>query len=317
MKLLPYLSLMINLVTVSTAMDRPLTPPNLAHAIQANILKKDFSTNSHDLNESLTTLRETAIKGLYEETSKDNSINFLTNLVLTAQDSNAMMALADYFFEAEGTIERAIPLYNSAVRQNKTRAMFKLSKIYLMDSYKEVNLAHNLLLLGTELNDDICRCALAQHYLDGTFGLPNPQKALKLFYQSAINNFDLGITQSAVLLNSTHIFTKPDPVHAYELVIKRVETDNRARILATDLQKSAAVQLYTNHHYLKLAEAYMIGKILPVRVHRAKYFLNLAYKNHQISKAELNYYNKLIHSQQPRQSWSQPTLLDKILNTLF
>ncbi|AIK95867.1 sel1 repeat family protein [Candidatus Odyssella acanthamoebae] len=317
MKLLSCLSLTINLIVVSNAVDHPINPSTLAHTIQAGVLKNFISTNSSDSNESLAKLREAAISGLYNESSKDNSINFLTNLALTAQDSDAIMALADYFCEGEGTIERAIPLYNSAVRQNKTRAMFKLSKIYLMDSYKDINLAHNLLLLGTDLNDDVCRCALAQHYLDGTFSPSNPQKALNLFYQSATNNFDIGITQSAVLLNSTRIFAKPDPVHAYELVIKRVEIDNRARILAIYLQKSSAVQLYTNQHYLKLAEAYMVGKILPVRVNRAKYFLNLAYKHHQISEAEITYYSKLIHSEKSGQSWPKPTLLDKILNTLF
>ncbi|MBW8310185.1 MAG: hypothetical protein K0M45_11240 [Candidatus Paracaedibacteraceae bacterium] len=317
MKLLLLLNLILQLTNLCSALDTPPPAADLVHTIQSEVLKNSFGRTSANSSENLSKIRETAISGLYNETSRTTSINFLTNLALMAQDGEAIIALADYFCDGEGAIEQAIPFYTFAVRQSNTRAIFKLSKIYLMDDYRDKNLAHSLLLLGTELNDDICRCALAQHYLDGTFGDSNPIEALKLFHKSAINNFDLGITQAAVLLNSSRVFMKPDSVHAYELVMRNKATDNRARILATELEKNPTVQLYINRNYLKLAEAYMTGKVLPIRFHRSKYFLNLAYKNSQISLVEIKYYNKLIHSAKEGLAWSKPTFFDKILNTLF
>ncbi len=317
MKLLLLLSLFIQLSSVGSALETPKPATDLTHTIQADLVKNFLQVNGIVSDKTLSTIRQNAIKELYNDSSKNNAINFLTNLALTLQDSEAAMILADYFGDEEGIIERAIPFYTTAVRQDNARAMFKLSKIYLMDKYKDKILAHHLLLLGTNLDDDVCRCALAQHYLEGTFSPPNPTEALKLFHKSATNNFELGITQAAVLLNSSRVFMKPDSVHAYELVIRNKATDNRARILATELEKNPTVQLYINRNYLKLAEAYMIGKVLPIRLHRSKYFLNLAYKNSQVSLAEIKYYSSLIQPEKVGQVWRKPSFFDKLLNTML
>jgi TPR repeat protein len=284
-------------------------------ALNSFLYTKHIDNHVSSLGEEL---RKGAVQGLYDKETQQGSVHFLTALGVLTQNSQALVDLADYWYMEELLADRAVPLYQYAVALENPQAILNLSRIYLDSGsgYYDKESAHKLLLFGGKLNDDNCLCFLAQHYLKGTFGRPDPNTAFRIFQKSAGNNFMVGITESAVLLKAGLVFNKPDPVHAYELVQPH-QTDNRAAILAKDLQKNLLVQQYIQQNYLKIAELYATGSDLPVRLDRAKYFIERAYQAKQIGKGEKKFYEKIIDTGDNQVAFRKPSNLDLLLIKLF
>lgn len=303
------LILTIGLISLGKSAEIPFSKDPLLKNMQVNVLGK-----FHDSGDGIMELQKKASSDLYNQSTRESAVNLLVKLALIMQDPAPLVTLGDYFSAEEGELRQAITHYTTAVVNfNSSRAMFKLARLYLEDECLNKEIAQQLLLRGSAANDDYCLCALAKHYLEGTFAKPDPVAALALYKQSAVNKFELAITEYARLLNSTIIFPKPDSVHAYENLIL-IPKDNRARIGLEGLNETEGVKLYQAGDYLGLAQAYACGSFLPERLDRTEIFLNKAYLAKQITKAEKKYYSNLVSQ---GLAWAKPSGVNLFMSAIF
>lgn len=323
MKILLHLCLLLVFSIEVNALEHLAYDINKMNSPQKEVLKnflciQYMDSDTSSLDEDIASLYKDAVKELYNKETQQSSTHFLAALGILTQNSQALVDLANYWYREELLVNRAVPLYQYAVKLKNPQAILNLSRIYLdsESGYHDKESAHKLLLFGKNLNDNNCICSLAQHYLKGTFGVSDPNTAFELFQQSASNNFIVGITESAVMLKDGLIFNKPDPIHAYELVQPH-QTDNRAIILVKGLQRNLLVQQYIQQNYLKIAELYATGDDLPIRIDRAKYFIERAYQAKQISKGERRFYEEIVDAGDNQIVFKKPSNLDIFLTKFF
>ncbi|WP_010297733.1 tetratricopeptide repeat protein [Candidatus Odyssella thessalonicensis] len=315
-----YLSLLIYLCSFSLAQEMLEYKFEQMLPEQAEALKHYIDSKPFVPSINLDALRDKAVTALYSQETRNSSLNFLIALSIITQDGQAIIAAADFLYHQEMEVEKSISLYKYALILKDNRSIYPLARLYGDPSYsgQDLSLSHKYFKLGAELNLNNCLCALAQHYLAGTYSKPDPQAAFLLLQQSALTGFALAATELATLLNDKTLNGQPDPVHAYEIVEMHRTNDNRAEQIARNLERNSLVQAYKNKDYLIIANAYRDGKKLPLNKDRAQYFYHkAASQQNRRPKGQQAHDSHLINSSNRGPFSAKVATINNIIKNLF